>query len=83
MDDLSTQKQCSMSQSLCAESIFGISLNRRGFLVTGLKGHPRRSGLGIGENCRLCPFSVCCDSNFEKGTDNVINRIFLIPWYQN
>ena len=30
------------------------------------KGHPRRSTLRIGGNRRLCPFSVCCGSNFGE-----------------
>ena len=33
-------------------------------VVPEFKGHLRRSTLRIGGNCRLCPFSVCCVSNF-------------------
>ena len=54
---------------------FGILLDRRDFPFSEFKGHPRRSTLGIGGNRRLCPYSMCCVSNF--GEDNVINGSLL------
>ena len=43
-----------------------------------MKGHQHRAGLRIGENRRLCPFSVFCGSNLKKNTDNAINRNLLV-----
>ena len=82
IDDLSTQKRHSISQSLRTTSVLHerhslMSLNRRGFPVSGLTGHLPRSGLCFEENCRLCPFSVCCGSDFGEITDNGINGSLL------
>ena len=67
--DLWTQALRSISQSPRG-NLGSTSLAEVIWYIAGrfseFKGHPHRSTLRIGGNRRLCPFSVCCGSNFGE-----------------